>query len=297
MHKYHKWLRSFYAVAHKGNFTLAAEYLSIGQPTVSEQVRALEEVFQVELFHRRGSFIEMSLAGRQLYEITRPMFALEDEAVQLLQSFRQRKAGMFRIGAVSPPIAMDLTYRLKQQYPDIELQTTLSSAADILEKLYNFDIDVAILAQPEFPADLYTCLYQRCPIVAVVREDHPWTRQKQITVDQIRNEKLVLRESGSRTRQIVEEDCKKRGIELDCVMRLNSREAIVHAIAHGVGIGFVSLVEYMDTPNTRAITFVEHPFHIEYRLCCLAIRKQRPMIAELFHDCISSAGISQSDLT
>jgi DNA-binding transcriptional LysR family regulator len=42
MYQYHKWLRSFHAVAKTGSFTLAAEYLSVGQPTVSEQVNALE---------------------------------------------------------------------------------------------------------------------------------------------------------------------------------------------------------------------------------------------------------------
>lgn len=95
MHQYHKWLRSFYAVAYKGSFTAAAEYLSIGQPTVSEQVKALEKVYKVELFYRTGNLIEMSAAGKQLYEITKPLFKLEEEAINLLQSFQQKKRGCF----------------------------------------------------------------------------------------------------------------------------------------------------------------------------------------------------------
>lgn len=91
MYQYHKWLRSFHAVAKTGSFTLAAEYLSVGQPTVSEQVNALEKTFSVELFHRRGRYIEMSSAGHKLYAITQGLFGQEDEAVQLLQSFKQRK--------------------------------------------------------------------------------------------------------------------------------------------------------------------------------------------------------------
>lgn len=99
-------------------------------------------------------------------------------------------------------------------------------------------------------------------------------------------ERVILRERGSRTRQLVEEACQRAGIELDCAMQLNSREAIVHAIAQGIGIGFVSAVEYAETPGTRPITFVDHPFHIEYHLCCLGIRRNRPMIAELFEGSI-----------
>ena len=148
MYQYHKWLRSFHAVAKTGSFTLAAEFLSVGQPTVSEQVNALERKFSVELFHRRGRFVEMSAAGHQLYAITQGLFGQEDEAVQLLQSFKQRKLGMLRLGAVSPPIAMNLTYELMQRHPDIELETSFSPEKETLDRLFNFDIDVAILALP-----------------------------------------------------------------------------------------------------------------------------------------------------
>ncbi|MDX9678126.1 LysR substrate-binding domain-containing protein [Pseudomonas zeae] len=282
MYQYHKWLRSFHAVAKTGSFTLAAEYLSVGQPTVSEQVNALENTFSVELFHRRGRYIEMSAAGHKLYAITQGLFGQEDEAVQLLQSFKQRKTGMLRLGAVSPPIAMNLTYELMQRHPDIELETSFSSEKDTLARLFNFDIDVAILALSEFDERFHTRLYHRYPIIAVVRDDHPWARQAQVHISEISREKWVMRESSARTRQLVEESCKRLDIDLNRVMQLNSREAIVHAIVKGIGIGFVSAVEYAETPGTTPITFVDHPFFIEYHLCCLGIRRNRPVIAELF---------------
>lgn len=282
MYQYHKWLRSFHAVAKTGSFTLAAEYLCVGQPTVSEQVNALEKTFSVELFHRRGRYIEMSAAGHKLYAITQGLFGQEDEAVQLLQSFKQRKNGMLRLGAVSPPIAMNLTYELMQRHPDIELETSFSSEKETLARLFNFDIDVAILALSEFDQRFHTHLYHRYPIIAVVRDDHPWASLEQVHASQISSEKWVLREQSSRTRQLVEETCKRLDVELNCVMQLNSREAIVHAIAKGIGIGLVSAVEYAQTPGTKPITFVDHPFFIEYHLCCLGIRRNRPVIAELF---------------
>ncbi len=282
MYQYHKWLRSFHAVAKTGSFTLAAEYLSVGQPTVSEQVNALEKTFSVELFHRRGRYIEMSSAGHKLYAITQGLFGQEDEAVQLLQSFKQRKNGMLRLGAVSPPIAMNLTYELMQRHPDIELETSFSSEKETLARLFNFDIDVAILALSEFDERFHTRLYHRYPIIAVVRDDHPWASQSQVHISEIGREKWVMREQSARTRQLVEESCKRLGIDLNRVMQLNSREAIVHAIVKGIGIGFVSAVEYAETPGTTPITFVDHPFFIEYHLCCLGIRRNRPVIAELF---------------
>lgn len=282
MHHYHKWLRSFYAVAYTGGFTSAARYLSIGQPTVSEQVRALEQRFDVELFYRSGNQLELSAAGEQLYEITKPLFDLEEEAVQLLESFKQRKSGLLRIGAVSPPIAMDLVFKLGESQPDIEFRTYFSSASKVLEKLYDFDVDVAMLAHPKADPSLHTRLYQRYPVVAVVPEDHPWCTQEKVNLEQLSKEPVILREVGSRTRQTVEEGCARHQVSINCVMELNSREAIVHAIMKGVGIGFVSAPEYVDTPGTRAIRFEQHPFYIDYYLCCLELRKERPLISDLF---------------
>jgi DNA-binding transcriptional LysR family regulator len=96
---------------------------------------------------------------------------------------------------------------------------------------------------------------------------------------------VVLREKASRTRQLVEEACHRHKVALDCVMQLNSREAIVHAVVQGIGIGFVSAVEYADQPGTKAVSFIEDPIHINYFLCCLGIRRNRPIIAELFESC------------
>nr|WP_314578912.1 LysR substrate-binding domain-containing protein [uncultured Pseudomonas sp.] len=285
MYQYHKWLRSFHAVAKTGSFSLAAQYLSVGQPTISEQVSALEKRFSVELFHRRGRFVELSASGIKLYEITQGVFGQEDEALQLLQSFSQRKHGMLRIGAVSPPIAMSLTYSLMQQYPDIDLETSFTTEAETLERLYSFDIDVAILALSEFDHRLTTQLYRTYPILGVVREDHPWAAREQVSIKEISSQRVVLREKASRTRQLVEEACHRHKVALDCVMQLNSREAIVHAVVQGIGIGFVSAVEYADQPGTKAVSFIEDPIHINYFLCCLGIRRNRPIIAELFESC------------
>jgi len=135
MYQYHKWLRSFHAVARTGSFTQAALFLSLGQPTVSEQVTALERKFAVELFHRRGRNTVLTDAGQQLYAITQGIFGQEDEALQLLQSFHQKKKGLVRIGAVSPPIAMSLTYELMRRHPEIEVGTSFTTEAETLERL------------------------------------------------------------------------------------------------------------------------------------------------------------------
>ena len=283
MYQYYEWFRSFHTVARTGSYALAAEYLSVRRPILFEQVSALEKSFSVELFHRRGRFFELSSVGRQLFAITRGLFDQEDETVLPRLSSSTFGKGSLRLGAVSPPIAMNIIYALMHRYPEIELETFFNTESATLERLRNFDIDVAILASSEFDPRLHAQFYRRYPIIAVVHENHPWVQQSEVSVKQIGGEKLVLREGSSRTRQLVEEMCKKLDVELDCVMQLNSREAIVHAVSQNIGIGFVSEVEYVEAPGTRPIFFSGHPFHIDYYLCCLDIHRQRPLIAELLN--------------
>jgi DNA-binding MarR family transcriptional regulator len=66
----HTQLRSFHAVAAEGGFTAASRVLNIGQPTITSQVKALEQHFDVELFHRRGRRVELTDAGEELFRIT-----------------------------------------------------------------------------------------------------------------------------------------------------------------------------------------------------------------------------------
>lgn len=278
MYQYHKWIRSFHAVAKTRSFTAAAAYLQIGQPTVSEQVKALEDRFAVELLYRSGRHVELTDAGRRLYDITEGIFGQEDEAVQLLQSLHSQKTGLLRIGAVSPPVVMNLTYDLMRKHPGIGFAISINSEKETLARLYDFTIDIAILAFIDPDKRLHVIPYRTYPIVAVVRDDHAWANKASMPLKQIQHEAIIMRESGSKTRELLENACRKQGIKLSYVMELNSREAIMHAIAEGLGIGFVAEIEYTAIPGTKAIRLREAAVTIDYYMCALAVRKNRPLI-------------------
>ncbi len=71
---YQKWLQAFHRVATEGGFTAAAKALNVGQPTVSTHVKALEDHFGVELFHRRGRNVELTALGSSLLSITQGLY-------------------------------------------------------------------------------------------------------------------------------------------------------------------------------------------------------------------------------
>jgi DNA-binding transcriptional LysR family regulator len=111
-----------------------------------------------------------------------------------------------------------------------------------------------------------------------VRDDHAWANKASVPLKQIQHEAIIMRESGSKTRELLEQACSKQDIRINCVMELNSREAIMHAIAEGLGIGFVAEIEYTAIPGTKAIRLRDAQVNINYYMCALAVRKNRPLI-------------------
>ncbi|MBU68580.1 MAG: LysR family transcriptional regulator [Cupriavidus sp.] len=281
-HQYYKWIRCFHAVARTGGFTAAAQYLHIGQPTVTDQVKALEERFGVELFYRTGRTVLLTDSGEQLYGITRGLFGLEDEAMQFLHSVHKLKAGLVRVGGVSPPIALDLARRFRGRHASLELSVSIGSEVSVLRGLQDFDIDVGILAEPDPVEGLHIMPFRRERIVAVVPDNHRLAGRASLTMRDIADEGVILREAGSKTRNHVENAAAQNGVTLLCVMEINSREAILHAVASGIGISFVTEIECIPLPGIRIIPVDEPLLGIGYSLCCLEVRKKRPLIAAVF---------------
>jgi len=281
-HQYYKSIRCFHAVAKTGGFTSAAQYLHIGQPTVTDQVKSLETRFNVELFLRSGRSVKLTAAGERFYAITQGLFGQEEEAMLFLQSARKLKVGLVRVGAVSPPIAMELARNFKEAHPALDVNVSIGSEESTLRGLQDFSIDVGIVVEPAAAEGLHIEPYRTERIVAVVPKGHAWTKRASIATRDIQGETVIMREPGSKTRHRVESACQQQNVDLHCAMEINSREAIQHAVANGMGVSFVTQVEFIPLPGLAAVTIDDEQLSISYSLCCLSSRRRRPLIHSLF---------------
>jgi aminoethylphosphonate catabolism LysR family transcriptional regulator len=281
-HQYYKSIRCFHAVAKTGGFTSAAQYLHIGQPTVTDQVKSLETRFNVELFLRSGRSVKLTAAGERFYAITQGLFGQEEEAMLFLQSARKLKVGLVRVGAVSPPIAMELARNFKEAHPALDVNVSIGSEESTLRGLQDFSIDVGIVVEPAAAEGLHIEPYRTERIVAVVPKGHAWTKRASIATRDIQGETVIMREPGSKTRHRVESACQQQNVDLHCAMEINSREAIQHAVANGMGVSFVTQVEFIPLPGLAAVTIDDEQLSISYSLCCLSSRRKRPLIHSLF---------------
>jgi len=275
---YETWLRSFHAVARHGSVTAAADALGLSQPTVSEQVKALEKKFGVELFHRQGRRITPTSMGQSLYEITQDIAGHMDEAVRLLAAAGREPAGPFAIGSANPYYVMALVNAYMDRFPRIQPSVAVAGRRETIQGLRDFRFDVAMFGRAEPDADILNMPYRRDRIMVLVPADHPWTERKSIRIADLAGQSFVAREARSTARAAIEEALQLAGVETKTVMTLDNREAIRDAVAMGIGLGYVAEGELLPVDRVSAVPISDAKIYIHLHVACLKSRAERPQI-------------------
>jgi len=235
-------LRVFRIVAEELSFTRAAERLFLTQPAVTMQIKNLEEDLGLRLFDRTGQKIALTAAGRTLHDYARRIAGLCAEAEQKMAALKGETRGRLALGA-STTIAQYLLPRLAADFlgafPAIQLSILSGNTADVVAALAGGRIALGLIEGPSGRSDLRSEPFVEDEIVLVVPPSHEWAllgaAQKQA--------RIILRELGSGTRQVVEDALKRARLDvkkLRIVLELDSTESIKSAISAGLGVGFVS---------------------------------------------------------
>lgn len=271
-------LRSFHAVAQERSFTKAAGMLSIGQSTLTVQVRALEESYGVELFLRSSRGLQLSKIGQALFEITKHIFVLEEQAVELLRASGDAVGGQLRVGTVGPFFVMKLLAQYQARYPLIQVSIDSDNSEGVVRKILDSLTDVAVTgSRVDEPRLFYSHLGSH-EILAVVNRRHPWARLEGIELADFEGEGVIMREKGSMTRSAFEETLARQGVRPKVVMEV-SRDAVREAVIEGLGVGLVSEAEFQAHEGLRALRIVDHPSHTQSYVVCLASRRNAKPIA------------------
>ncbi len=274
----HSQLRAFHAVATEGSFTKAAQLLNVTQPTLSGQVRALEERFGVRLFDRRRRRIEVTDIGRNLLDITFRMFSLELEAVQVLSAAHALKRGHLRIGADAPYHSVPFLSAFHRRYPDLRLSMTMGNTKSLLDDLLDQRCDVAIAANVTTDSRIYALPFRQDHFIGFVDRAHPWARRRSVKLAELAGQRLLLREPNSNTRQTFDAAVARSNIVLGEILEIGSREAIKEAVAAGLGVGVIAQSELGDDLRLKALPFDGQQITSTEYVACLQERKNSPLV-------------------
>ncbi len=271
-------LRSFHAVAEHRGFTAAARALNISQPTVTAQVKELEGRYGVELVIRRGRRIELTETGTALFDISRRLMKLHEEADELLLSSGQLTTGRLRIAAVGPFHATEMVARFLSAYPSINITMLLGNSDQTLQRILELEADVAILAHMVDDPRVFSVPFSTHEVVVFVNADHPWNGRGSVSIAELADQRLILREKGSTTRRALERAASAVDVQISPFLEIGSREGIWKAVERGLGIGVVADFEFVAHPRLTTIRISDASVKTEYRLVCLQERRSAPKI-------------------
>jgi len=275
-------LRAFHAVATHRSFTAAAEALGVSQPAVSMQVRALEAAHGVELFARGRGGVAPSALGQALLDLTRPMFALEAEASELLGETGALVRGQLRVGADAPFVIVPLCAAYHAKHPAVSISLSLGNADEVLRDVLDGRTDVAALSDRVGDARLFAIPSARSRQVVLVPRAHPWAKRSGVRLAELDGAPMLVREQGSATRRAFEEAIAKAGVRPAVVMEIGSREALQEAVAAGLGVAVIIEAERARDDRIAALRITDHAIeHVEHVACLQERRRLRAVAAFL----------------
>ncbi|MEJ5020867.1 LysR substrate-binding domain-containing protein [Ochrobactrum vermis] len=281
-------LRSFHAVAESRGFTAAARALNVSQPTVTIQVKELEERYGVELIVRRGRRIELSETGAALYDVTKRIMSLHEEAEELLLSSGKLETGELRVAAVGPFHATEMVARFLSRYPAINISMLLGNSDQTLQRIVELESDIAILAHVVDDPRIYSLPFSTHDVVVFVNVEHPWYGRENVSISELANQPMILRENGSTTRRALERAAAEAGIAVEPFLEIGSREGVWKAVERGLGIGVVADFEFVAHPRLGTIRFSDAQVQTEYRIACLLERRHSPKIEAFMKSVLTS---------
>jgi DNA-binding transcriptional LysR family regulator len=235
----------FVALADTRHFTRAAEQVGVAQPTLSQQIRALEDGLGTRLVARRPGNIELTAAGEELLPVARRILAEADNARRALAELADLRRGRVHLGAtpslctgVVPSVVAD--YR--RDHPGVAIVITEGGSRDLQERLATGELDLALLVDSRAREDqgLTTSpLFVEELVVISSPDVPPPTRRARLAVPELRHAPMVMFREGYDLRETTIAACREHGFEPTFAVEGGEMDAVLSFVAAGVGVAIV----------------------------------------------------------
>ncbi len=238
-------LAAFCEVVDRKSFSQAAERLGVTQPAVSLQVRSLEKRLGTKLLDRSGRRVEPTEAGGRLYRAAQRMLAAEQQLLDELAGADGDVRGELALGASTGPggtVVPVLLCEFQREHPEVSVALSVSDTNRIIEQVAERELELGVVgAAPRHRGVTFEPFF-RDEVVLAVPPSHPFAG-RQVSLDDLRGEQLLLMQDGAGVRQVIDEELRRAGVrlrDLDVRLELGLQESVKSAVAAGYGITFIS---------------------------------------------------------
>jgi DNA-binding transcriptional LysR family regulator len=253
-------LETFVQVAELGNYTRVAEAFHLTQPGVTQQVRALERHFGVDLVDLVGRRVVPTDAGRFLalraHDLLGAMETLERE----MGEFAAARGGVLRIGAtltIGSYVLPDLLARFAAAQPGVWVQVEVANNSATAARILAGEVSVALVEGPLVDLALAIEPFKPDVLCLVVPPSHHLVARGHITAADLAGESFVWRERGSGTRAIAEAALASVGVHPPVALELPSGEGVARAVEAGLGVSILSWLVVERAIAERRLAVVE----------------------------------------
>ncbi|UII27472.1 LysR family transcriptional regulator [Fulvivirga maritima] len=282
-------LQVFKTVAKRLNFTKAAQELSITQPAVTKHVKEIEQHFQVKLFDRNGTKIKLTPAGEMLLQYSEQIFDIYRNLEIDLNALASKHGGRLKIGAsttvaqyVLPPVIA----AFHQKFKDITITLDTGNTEKIEQSLLEGNIDLGIIEGQSKAAGIKYSPFLKDEIVLITNSQSALAKNSAITVDQLKEIPLLIREPGSGTLEVIHYALKEQGIpsaNLQTEMQLSSTESIKLYLLNSTCASFLSIHSVLKELKNNELSIIDvHDLTIERYFNFIQPQGQSNNLVDLF---------------
>jgi len=292
-------LEVFCRVVELKSFTRAAEAVLLTQPTVSENIRLLEEMLGEKLLDRLGREALPTPAGRILYGYARRIIQLRDEAQQALLQHRGELSGVLALGGSTIPGAYllpQLIESFRQSCPQVQLNLRIADTAWVVAALLDGELELGVIGARWKDQRIESDQAFADELVLAVAADHPWAGRRSVRLDELEDQPFLLREQGSGSRMVMSQVLREHGFDperLKVVAEMGSSEAVRQGVKLRLGVSILSSLAVAEDVQRGALATVplegvriRRPFFLVRRR-----GRQLSPLALAFFDHLQSAGI------
>lgn len=235
-------LQIFSVAASHLSFARAAEKLHLTHAAISLQIKQLEDVCGTLLFDRIGKKVFLTEAGDILLDHARQILQSLKDADESLMALKGLKGGRVTIAVTSTAeyFAPGLLAEFRKAQADVRVRLLVDNREEVSRMLISNEVDLAIMGRPPADMEAEATTFAPHPFVIVAGTDHPLVGRSALTLDDIAQETMIVREAGSGTRLAMEGFFREHAIEPNIDMEMGSNEAIKQAVVAGLGISFIS---------------------------------------------------------
>lgn len=232
-------LRYFVALADARHFGKAAQRSFVSQPTLSAQIKKLENYLGVQLIERQPRRVTLTDVGARIVPIARRILEDSDEIVSLARRQHDPLAGKLKIAlipTVSPYLLPLVTRRLRKQLPQLKLMLYEHQTQPLLDKLRAGEIEMGVLALPVPLEGLEARELYEEPFMLAMPTTSPLAKKQRMKLDDLSGETLLLLEDGHCLRDQALDVCSRVDVKESDDYRATSLETLRQMVAAGVGV-------------------------------------------------------------